>query len=222
MKPIFYLLLIFPLLVLGQDNIPFAQEVQALKAKYDTIWDSNQETIVFTGSSSIRMWKNLKDLFPRQQIVNTGFGGSQATDLLHHRQELILRFNPKKVFIYEGDNDIVSGKKIKNIVATTQQIISHIKRENPNTQLILIAAKPSISRWHYKRKYKRLNRRLQKLAHKETGVQYADVWTAMLDGRQLKQDIFIEDGLHLNEKGYNLWYSVIAPFMKDDRNFITK
>ncbi|MDX1363153.1 GDSL-type esterase/lipase family protein [Arenibacter latericius] len=213
MKPLFYLLFLSSTIVLGQRSTTFNNEVQAIKAKYDTIWDSSKETTVFTGSSSIRMWKNLEDMFPEHQIVNTGFGGSKAIDLLQHQEELIHRFNPKKVFIYEGDNDIVFGTRTKRIIETTKQIISNIKQRNNNVQIVLIAAKPSIARWSYKRKYKRLNRKFKKLARKENGVKYADVWNAMLDGRQVKQDIFIKDGLHLNDKGYDLWFSVIAPYM---------
>lgn len=217
MKPLFYLFFLFSTIVIGQKNSAFKNEVLALQSKYDTIWDMNKETIVFTGSSSIRMWKDLESMFPHHQIVNTGFGGSQASDLLQYGQELILRFNPKKVFIYEGDNDIVSGKKPREIISTTKQIITNIKDSGNGVEIILIAAKPSISRWDHKRKYQRLNRQFQKLAKRDPAVEYADVWSAMLDGKQVKQDIFIADNLHMNQKGYMLWFSVIKPFM-DTKN----
>ncbi|GGW26737.1 GDSL-type esterase/lipase family protein [Arenibacter certesii] len=222
MKPRFYLLFLLSAIAFGQNNWAYNNEVQALKAKYDTIWDSSKETTVFTGSSSIRMWNNLESMFPGHQIVNTGFGGSQATDLLQHLEELILRFNPKNVFIYEGDNDIVSNKRPKQIIETTEQIIANIKKENKNVQIILISAKPSTARWNYKRKYKKLNRKFKKLARKEAGVEYADVWNAMLNGKHVRQDIFIKDGLHLNEKGYDLWFSVIAPIMNNENTNTTK
>ncbi len=95
----------------------FQEEVLAIQEKYETLWDSTKETIVFTGSSSIRTWKNLQEIFPEYQIVNSGFGGSQATDLLAYTDELILQYNPKKVFIYEGDNDLNDHKKPKKIIS---------------------------------------------------------------------------------------------------------
>jgi lysophospholipase L1-like esterase len=45
-------------------------------------------------------------------------------------------------------------------------------------------------------------------------VEYADVWDPMLDDRKVKQDIFIEDGLHMNDKGYDIWYNVLKPFVQ--------
>lgn len=193
----------------GQQANPFSQEVEALSKKYDTLWDSSRESIVFTGSSSIRLWKKLKESFPEHQILNTGFGGSQAVDLLYHLEPLVLRFKPKKVFIYEGDNDIWSKKKSKEIITTTEKIIEEIHKKNANTNIVLVAAKPSLSRWKLRRKYQRLNREFQKLSENNPRLSYVDVWSPMLDGRKPKTDIFIEDGLHMNQKGYDIWYQTL-------------
>ncbi|MGB6153305.1 MAG: GDSL-type esterase/lipase family protein [Pricia sp.] len=197
----------------AQDSVLFKDEVDALQKKYDTVYTPNQNTIVFTGSSSIRMWADVDRRFPEHQIVNTGFGGSQASDLSYFIYDLILRFNPKKVFIYEGDNDVFAKKRPNAIRRTIRQITDAIQRNDSTTQVVLIAAKPSIARWNLKRKYKRLNRKLQRLAADDPLVEFADVWNPMLEGKKVKQDIFIEDGLHMNAKGYQIWYDVLKPFV---------
>ncbi len=152
-------------------------------------------------------------MFPDHQIINSGFGGSQSSDLFRYYNELILQYNPKKVFIYEGDNDIAAKKKTKDIIGTTREIIQKIKERNSATQVVIIAAKPSIARWNLKRKYIRLNRAFQKLCEEDNALMFANVWDAMMDGKQVKKDIFIGDGLHMNSKGYDLWFSVIQPYM---------
>lgn len=197
----------------SQDPERLQTEVESIQKKYDTLWNSSKETVVFTGSSSIRTWKNLDDLFPDHQIINTGFGASHATDLLAYTDELILMFNPYKVFIYEGDNDISANKKPKEIVNITLEIIKRIRDKNRDTQIILIAAKPSIIRWSLKRKYKNLNRKFKRLCKRDNLLQFADIWKPMLQGRKLKKDIFEEDGLHMNSKGYEIWYTVIKSFI---------
>lgn len=209
MKHLLYIFMLTGVFAFGQQANPFSQEVEALSKKYDTLWDSSRESIVFTGSSSIRLWKNLKESFPEHQILNTGFGGSQAVDLLYHLEPLVLRFKPKKVFIYEGDNDIWSKKKSKEIITTTEKIIEEIIKKNANTNIVLVAAKPSLSRWKLRRKYQRLNREFQKLSENNPRLSYVDVWSPMLDGRKPKTDIFIEDGLHMNQKGYDIWYQTL-------------
>lgn len=198
----------------AQDASRFQEEILEIQRKYEAQLDSSKETIVFTGSSSIRTWKNLQEIFPEYQIVNSGFGGSQVTDLLAYTDELILQYNPKKVFIYEGDNDLNDLKKPKKIIYATKEIIAKIRNYNPGTRIVIISAKPSLARWHLKRKYKSLNRRFNRLCKKEQDLDYANIWDIMLDGKKLRQDIFIEDGLHLNSKGYELWYQIISNYVQ--------
>ncbi|MEH6619013.1 SGNH/GDSL hydrolase family protein [Maribacter arcticus] len=199
----------------AQSENTFANEVEAITARYDTIWDTNKETIVFTGSSSVRLWKNLEQRFPNHQIVNSGFGGSESSDLLYFLNDLVLSYNPKQVFIYEGDNDLWAKKRPNQVLNTTEEIIRRIKANNPSTQIILIAAKPSISRWEIRRKYKKLNRKFERLAKKDIQLDYVDVWHPMLNNRKLMTDIFIEDGLHMNQKGYDIWYEAMKNFVNN-------
>ncbi len=187
----------------------FANEVRDINTKYDTIWNAGKETIVFTGSSSVRFWNALEQSFPNQQIINTGFGGSQATDLLIFLDDLVLDYNPKKVFIYEGDNDLWAKERPNQVITVTEEIIQRIKANNPNTEIVLISAKPSISRWKMRRKYRRLNRKMERLTQRDPFINYVDVWFPMLENKKLKTDIFIKDGLHMNQKGYDIWYQAM-------------
>ena len=200
--------------ILAQDASRFQEEVLAIQEKYDTLWDNTKETMVFTVSSSIRLWKDLQEIYPKYQIVNTGFGGSEASDLLTYTQELILQYNPKKVFIYEGDNDINANKRPKDIISVFKKIIKKIQNSNPDARIVIISAKPSLARWHLKGKYKKLNRRFNRLCKKEQYLDYANIWNIMLDRNKLRQDLFIEDGLHMNSKGYELWDQIIGNYIQ--------
>ncbi len=214
MKYFLIALFFIPILVNAQNPEDFAQEIEAIQKKYDTVWDANQPTIVFTGSSSIRFWTDVQERFPDQQVLNTGFGGSQFSDLEYYLDETILDYTPTKVFIYEGDNDIFAKKRPKAILKTSQRILNRLQEKNPDMEIVFISAKPSISRWKYRGRYRRLNRKLNKLATETDGVDFIDVWYPMLDKRKVKQDIFIEDGLHMNAKGYDIWYDVIKDYVK--------
>lgn len=200
---ILYLILIFSFSAKSQVN--FKSEVNAIQEKNKHLIKTENKHVVFTGSSSIRIWENLFEIFKDSTIVNTGFGGSKASDLLYYIDELVINFNPKKVVIYEGDNDISSGQEINFIYKNILKIIERIKDKNDKIKIILISAKPSISRWHLRDKYIQLNQKYRELANKSDFIEFADTWSAMVENGVLKKDIFIEDGLHLNEKGYEIW-----------------
>lgn len=214
MKRILVALLLLSYLGHSQSLEPFKKEVTDIQKKYDTIWDVSRPTIVFTGSSSVRLWKDLQERFPHHQVLNTGFGGSQFSDLALYLDNLILDYSPTKVFIYEGDNDISAKKRLKDILNTSEKIIQTLQERRPDMEIVLISAKPSISRWKLRGKYRRLNRKLARLASKTERVEFVDVWYPMLEKRKLKQDIFIEDGLHMNSKGYDIWYDVIKNYLE--------
>ncbi|HKZ38964.1 MAG TPA: GDSL-type esterase/lipase family protein [Chryseolinea sp.] len=197
----------------AQDPIRFRSEVDSLITLHNSSDKSN--AILFTGSSSIRLWKDLKSSFPNHNVLNGGFGGSEMADLLYYIDSLILPLRPIQIFIYEGDNDISRGRAEDQIIATADSILKRIQKQLPNTEVIFISPKPSIARWHLKEKYESYNKTFKAWSDQQNNVQYADVWTPMIDenGDVLK-DIFIQDNLHLNEKGYKIWTSVLKKYLK--------
>ncbi|EAZ80688.1 GDSL-type esterase/lipase family protein [Algoriphagus machipongonensis] len=199
----------------AQEN-RFDQEIAQISQEVDNKgWSKG--SVLFTGSSSIRMWKNLQAQFPEVPIINTGFGGSTAEDLSAQLFPAVLRFEPSKVFIYEGDNDINGGKTATEVMKTLDEIVTRIQKQLPNTTVNLIAAKPSISRWELKTSYLVLNDLMRQYCTAHDNVNFVNVWDIMLDKTgKPRNDIFIEDNLHMNEKGYSLWKEIFTPFLVED------
>ena len=210
----------FLLLILGSNaflfsqEIPLQKEVKSLTERIDKNgWEPN--SFLFTGSSSVRLWRNLQEEFPTTPIINTGFGGSQTSDLLIHLDELVIRYGPEKVFIYEGDNDISAGKEATQIMTDIDLLVNRILQKLPETNIVLISAKPSPSRWQLKNSYTVLNDLMRQYATTHNQVDFMNIWDVMLDktGKPISE-IFIADSLHMNEKGYAIWNKSVAPFMK--------
>jgi lysophospholipase L1-like esterase len=200
----------------GQDPLRFETEVALIKKGVDSLWDPARPALIFTGSSSIRMWADLQGRFPKKQILNTGFGGSQAADLLFYLEPLILAYRPEQVFIYEGDNDLAEGKRPGQVMRTLKEVKEKIHGTLPGIPIVFISAKPSISRWNLRRKYRRLNRRLLRWTRRDPSLFFADVWNPMLKGRHLDESLFIEDGLHMNSSGYDIWERVLFPIVEPE------
>lgn len=209
-----FFLLLFNLQNTFAQEIPFQEEVnKRAKEIDDSGWEKG--SVVFTGSSSVRMWVNLQEQFPDVAIINSAFGGSKVDNLLTHLDKTILRFEPSKVFIYEGDNDINDGQEVSLIMGNLNELVTKIHSSYPHAIVNLIAAKPSPSRWEKKVSYLALNDLLRQYATTHDNVNFVNVWDIMLDTTgKPKADIFIEDNLHMNEKGYALWKEIFMPFME--------
>ncbi len=199
---------------LAQDPHRYDEEIAAFARADQMI--NRDDLVVFTGSSSVRFWKSLNSDFPEYNIINRGFGGSQMSDLLYFVEPLITQYMPKKVFIYEGDNDISAGKKKDVILTEAKELVSRIWEVSPESEIYFIAAKPSVARWEFQHEYEQFNYALSLWALITPHVTYIDVWTPMLDGKgMVRGDIFIGDKLHMNEKGYQIWADVIRPYLSD-------
>ena len=198
--------------LLAQDPLRFEKQVADIKEEYANI--SKEDLILFTGSSSIRGWKDLPDYFPDHNLMNAGFGGSHTSDLLYYLDELVVQFQPKKVFIYEGDNDISSGKPTEEIMDNTKKIVDKLQASLPGVKILLISAKPSISRWHLKDQYLDFNKHLRKYSRSTKNVKYVNIWDIMMDkDKKPRADIFLEDDLHMNKAGYDLWAKVVKKYL---------
>jgi len=197
--------------LLAQDPARFAEEVSKF-ANTASQYPSSKR-IVFTGSSSIRLWTDFKAYFPNHNVINTGFGGSETSDLIHFRSLLIDQYQPQQIFIYEGDNDLNAGKSVQATLNDLKRLMKGLQ-EDGYRDIVIISAKPSIARWPLKAEYEELNQSLERFCQQIDGIRFADIWTPMLKaGGQLKQDLFIEDGLHMNKKGYDIWIKVIEPLL---------
>ena len=191
---------------------PFEQEVRRLSEQLDSLgWDPG--TTVVTGSSTIRMWRSLPEISGREVVLNTGFGGSKAADLERYLFPLVLKFDPKRVFIYEGDNDLWAGVAPEEILASLDRIVTRIQLAAPNTKIYLIGAKPSPSRWAKKDLYQSFNQQLEKYSQRKEGVSFIDTWATLTDSAgNARPELYIKDQLHLNEDGYIRWNGIFKSY----------
>lgn len=170
---------------------------------------------LFVGSSTITKWQDMAAYFSETYVLNRGFGGSQFVDLSYYAQRIIPHLKPSRIFIYEGDNDIASGKKVEDVLNEARLLRIKISEMLPGTPVVFISVKPSPSRWHLRDKYVQYNKLLAAYAGKTKKTKFADLWTVMLDkDEKVLKNIFLKDSLHMNAEGYRIWQKALAPYLK--------
>jgi len=176
-------------------------------------WDEKnrppEPAVLFVGSSSIRMWPSARS-FPDCPIVNRGFGGAHTSDVNHFYSDIVPKYSPSAIFFYAGDNDIAAGKSPQQVFEDFKMFMDNVKRDLPDTRLFFLAIKPSTLRWRYWKDMEEVNARVEELAESLEDLEYVDVATPMLgDDGTPRPELFVLDGLHLNEQGYVLWNSIV-------------
>ncbi len=181
---------------------------------------------LFVGSSSFRIWGNkLETTFAQNYAVNRGFGGSHFTHNIAALDRIHLPCKPDRIVIFCGTNDIASGKSVETVYADFRYYIARIWNENPVCKIDFVTLTHAPVREKHWDNGDKLCEKVRQLAEKDPCLNVIDIITPMQgpDGR-VREDLFVQDRLHLNEQGYAVWeaafkdafYSKVRDEMKHD------
>lgn len=198
------------------EDAPFEAEIRAFEAQ-DKQQMPPEGGVLFVGSSSIRMWESLKEDFPNLPVINRGFGGSQIVDCTRYAERIISPYKPRTIVLYAGDNDIAAGKSPAQVLEDFTAFSDKVRALLPEVRIVFIAIKPSIARRQMIEQQREANELVNDYMARRDAFAYADIFTPMLDADgEPKKDLFIEDGLHLSRKGYDLWAQVLRPAIEGE------
>ena len=212
---LFCLLLLANLFLQAQ---PFADEIAAFK-KADSIQPPPKHAILFAGSSSFRLWKNLPDYFPGKTIVNRGFGGSSIPDMIRYANDIIFPYQPRQIVIYCGENDLSANDTIQTTTTVEhfKTLFQLIRSRLPDVSVVYVSIKPSPVRKKYWNKMRQANLAIKRYLRKQRNTAFADIYGTMLnDDGSARTELYINDQLHMNESGYKIWQKIISPYLKNE------
>ncbi len=212
------LLAVSPSLAFAEEKNPSAKWESTIR-KFEDADEKKlppKNAILFVGSSSIRLW-DLEESFPGHRVINRGFGGSEVADSLYFADRIVTKYQPRQVIMYAGDNDVAHDKSPETVARDFRQFVKKVRAELPGVSIGYIAIKPSLKRWNLAEPMKQANALIERQCKKDDKLEYIDVWNPMLgeDGKP-SPELFRNDGLHLNDKGYALWKSIVEPKFVDE------
>ena len=214
-RVLWLVMIVFSFQFLHAQEAPFYNEIQQFK-KQDSISFPPKNAILFVGSSSFEKWHDVQSYFPGYEIINRGFGGSTLPDVIRYANDVITPYHPKQVVIYCGDNDLAASDTITPKIAFNRfKTLFHIIRKNlPAANIAYVSIKPSPSRKQLMSKMKQTNSLIKNFLSKQKNASFINVFKPMLlaDGKPRPQ-IFLDDSLHMNAKGYAIWKKAIQPHL---------
>lgn len=197
------------------DPARFAKEMAAFDAQ-DAEKGVAKGGIVFTGSSSIRLWK-LENAFSELPVLNRGFGGSVANDLIHYAEKVVFRYEPKILVVYTGSNDINAKLTVQEAFEDFTGFLSLVKAKMPGIKIIVNPVKISRKRIAQVEHVKALNTRLEAWCAERNWTRWLDTASYLEDENGQPIDkYFANDQLHLSPEGYAEWEKILVPVLKEE------
>lgn len=178
--------------------------------KNKSLAHKNQEKLVaFYGSSTLRMWKTMKEDLSPLNTINLAFGGSMYTDCTHFFHDVFSPLNPEMIVLYAGDNDLANGKSTVEILRDLQALVLCIEAQFPAIKLAVVSIKPSPARVGLLPEIIDANGMIKAFVERR-GNLYINAYQAMINDKGLpKHNLFLDDDLHLNSLGYDVWAAVL-------------
>ena len=190
-------------------NSGFEDDINALVQKRKKLIEE-KNLIVFYGSSSFRLWSNLKEDFYPYNVLNFGFGGAFIEDCIRYFDELFYKLNPTALILYVGGNDLSLGYSPHKINSFFRKLLKLIKLKFPNSFVFCVSVKPSYHRIDQIENIKLLNSLIKKELMKTENTLFIDVFKLFLDDKnQIINSYFLIDNLHLSYNGYRVWQKEI-------------
>jgi lysophospholipase L1-like esterase len=215
MQKLLFIALVFFVSTSQAQQPPFYDDIQHFK-KQDSLMPPQKHGILFIGSSSFTKWTDIQNYFPGYPIINRGFGGSSLPDLIRYADDIIFPYQPKEIVIYCGDNDLAASDTVsaQTVFHRFKTLFSLTRNKLPNTSIVFVSIKPSPSRKRLMPKMDEANRLVKEFLSTQKNTAFVDVYHLMLtsDHKPMPQ-IFLEDSLHMNTKGYAIWQKAIKPHL---------
>lgn len=198
------------------------QEIIKLNSRLERLerYTYNKESIVFLGDSITSRY-DLNKYFPNYNVYNSGIAGNMTKDILENMENRVFAYNPTKVFILIGTNDLVySGLDNDGIKNNIEEIINKIYEKNSNIKIYIESIYPvnnsinkEIVETRTNENIKDLNNKIEKICNNK--CTYINMYDNLTDKNGNMKRIYTVDGLHLNKIGYKVITNKLIKYLDE-------
>ena len=168
--------------------------------------------IIFAGSSSIKLWKSLANDMSPYNVIQRGYGGARLSDFAVYADRIFSPL-PGIALVLFIANDITGTDKDKSPEKVKKLFLNVVKtfhKSHPGTPVFWIAITPTSSRWKVWPEIYEANQLIRKTCEKHRNLYFIRTDYAFLNEKgEPRDELFLQDKLHLNPEGYNIWTGII-------------
>ena len=202
-----------------------SEKVKVVTKKEEVVEKVVDNNYLFLGDSITEQY-DLKEYYEDYPVVNSGVSGDFTSSIVENMKKRVYDYNPSKVFLLIGINDLRNGKDVSEIVSNTKEIIELIKENRPYSEIYLESIYPinktdddkisdSVRDIEFdNEKIIEVNDLLKDLA-KDEKITYVDLYNKLIDDDGNLNISYSKDGLHISSEGYECITKELMKYIKD-------
>lgn len=180
--------------------------------RLDKIEKYADNSVLFVGSSSIRLWSTIAEDVAPYPVIQRGFGGSRTPDVVQYLERIAYPHQFSAIVIFVANDITGSANDLtpKETRDNYQEMVRIIRDKYKHQPIFIIEITPSQSRWKYWSQIRQTNLLLKKLCRKGKNTYFIETAGHFLNERsEPRNELFRDDHLHLNRDGYLVWGKLI-------------
>ncbi len=183
------------------------------------------DNYLFLGDSITELY-DLKKYYSKLPVINSGKSGYTTQNILDHLEKMAYQYNPSKVFLLIGTNDLELEVDNEVVVDNIKKIVSNIKKRRPYSKIYLESiypinnsenekVSPLIVQGHrHNEDITQINKKLAQFA-KEENITYIDLYSKLVGEDGLLKLEYTVDGLHISDDGYQVITDVLNKYIEE-------
>ena len=180
--------------------------------------DKNYINYLFLGDS-ITDFYDLEKYYEGLPVVNSGISGNTTEDILNDMKGRVYDYNPSKVFLLIGTNDLIHDVSIDDISTNIEKIVNDINSNEPQSEIYVESVYPVNDNLDEDMVDVRNNDDIMKINEKikkycdDKGYTYINMYDKLLDDDGNFNEEYTDDGLHPNSRGYEVITEEIKKYL---------
>lgn len=182
------------------------------------------DNYLFLGDSITELY-DLEKYYGKLPVINSGKSGYTTQDILDNLDKMVYQYNPSKVFLLIGINDLGFEVDPEVVVNNIKKIVDNIKKNRPYSKIYLESIYPVnnseyekiasyVTQGHmHNEDVVEINKKLAQFAVEED-ITYIDLYSELVGEDGLLKLEYTVDGLHISDEGYKVITDVLNRYMK--------
>lgn len=188
--------------------------------------EKGETRVVFLGDSITDGWK-LTEYFPNQPYINRGISGQTTAQMLIRMQPDVVAHKPKVLLLLAGTNDIAGNTGTATNEFIEGNIESIVEIAHANGINVVIASILPISDYNKNAEGEQIIQSVRRPPERISAVNnwiknycarkdlvYLDYFSVTVDDKGFLKADLANDGLHPNEKGYQIMQKLASDAIK--------
>lgn len=156
---------------------------------------------------SLSMWFPAH-LLPKHHFwLNQGISGENSRQI-RDRLHFFARTRPSKIYVMVGTNDLLQGKGDATILENIEAIVGLLQQNHPQGEIVVQSILPNRTPSISNERIRQLNQKIATIVRREGGG-FLDIHAFFVDDRGELRSELTTDGIHLSDRGYEVWRSLL-------------